>query len=190
MNRIVDNYLISCENSPRLKNYDDLLQSNLLSHVPAIDTRTNPLYVCREHNYVIDIIWYHEHFEEFNGAYGCYMTHHTLWEKIAKMNTPLHAFYCIFEDDVIPRDISKLNSTGYRPYRPIVNLNYRGLDGSEAYVLNSEGARLLITLSNRTITHPVDKYIFKYCRNQFPSMFGSNPCIELAMWSLQTNLKT
>ena len=53
-------------------------------------------------------------------------------------------------------ELKKFYELNYSPNKPLVNLNYRLNNGSDAYVINNEMAKLLLTECNRTLTHSVD----------------------------------
>lgn len=192
-------YIISCCKD-RAQNYTDIQLKNVeVVHFDAIDTRDDPYKVCHDNGYLIDIKHNTPHFNRLSGAFGCWMSHETIWNKIIDNND--NDYYCVVEDDANPDHVMNFLASDYKPEKPIVNLNYRGRPemhavhpkhigyGSEAYVLNRQGAQLLTMVSGKTISSPVDKFIFKHTRELFPYMFAHDAKIDLAGWCNKTTMK-
>ena len=168
-------------------------------HFNAVDTRDDPYKVCHDRGYVIDIKSHTPHFNRLPGAFGCWMSHETIWNEIIDKRDD--DYYCVVEDDADPDHVLNFLASGYKPEKPIVNLNYRGRPemwgvhpkhigyGSEAYILNRQGAQLLTMVSGKTITAPVDKFIFKHTQKLFPYMFTHDAKIDLADCSKKSTMK-
>ena len=176
MDRQIKSYfVISCKDSNRFNRFDNL---DFVNVVPAIDSRIDPIKSCQENNFQIDLLpEFVYHYKKCIGAFGCFMSHHLLWEKIASFDDDF--FYCILEDDVRIGHINKFYELDYSPNKPLVNLNYRLNNGSDAYVINKEMAKLLLTECNRTLTHSVDKFLFEYIVQKYPMMFEQDSHIDI-----------
>jgi len=187
-------YIISCCEA-RAREYAKVKLKNVkIIHFNSVDSREDFYKVCHDNGYTIDIEANSLHFKRRPGAFGCWMSHETIWNEIVDKRDD-DGYYCVVEDDADPDHVINFLSSDYKPEKPIVNLNYRGQpemrigDGSEAYVLNRQGAQLLTMASGKTITRPVDKFIFKHTRKLFPYMFADDAKIGLADWSRKTTMK-
>lgn len=168
-------YVISCEDSNRFHRFDDI---DFVEVVKAIDSRTDPIECCETNNFKIDLKEKHiGHYEKCVGAYGCFMSHHYLWEKISSFDDDM--FYCILEDDIKLSSLKNFYKLNYCPQKPLVNLNYKKHHGSDAYALNKKMADLLIENCNRTLQYPVDKYLFKYFVGKYRGLFKQDSRISL-----------
>lgn len=138
---------------------------------------------------------YNGHFTNEQGAVGCFVSHWEIWKKISKMkNLKTTDYFIILEDDVYIDNVkhvhknfeelavdmfknSKLIASKDQKVR-IAALHYQREHGSEAYLVNQAGAKLLISnIKNMTISMPVDKYIWHFSRNKRPNCFYDYPCI-------------
>ena len=176
MTRQIKSYFVnSCKDSTRFHRFDNL---DFINVIPAIDSRRDPIKSCKENDFKIDLLpEFIYHYKKCIGAFGCFMSHHLLWEKIASFEG--NFFYCILEDDVRIGHLKKFYKLNYCPEKPLVNLNYRLNNGSDAYVLNSEMANLLISECNRTLTHSVDKFLFEYIVQKYPTLFKQDSHIDI-----------
>ena len=111
-----------------------------------------------------------------NGAFGAYLSHYKIWQKIVKDEIE---YSLILEDDINPIDINYLQSSNlmYKQY-DLVNLSYQTLiptedktylqfNGAEAYILSLTGAKKLIAATNNPkylnkIVPYMDKRIINY----------------------------
>ena len=111
-----------------------------------------------------------------NGAFGAYLSHYNIWQKIVKDEIE---YSLILEDDINPIDINYLQSSNlmYKQY-DLVNLSYQTLiptedktylqfNGAEAYILSLTGAKKLIAATNNPkylnkIVPYMDKRIINY----------------------------
>lgn len=160
-------YMITLESSERFKLHyenDDFLRKNI-KKFKAIDSKRNPIDTCNKYNYNIKINEYENHFKKCSGAFGCSLSHFSLYEIIKNHQT--NNYYCVLEDDVEPASLKKfMKSDEYiMPNTPIINLiggANGGINSTAGYLINPAGAELLLKDSNNEITLPHDKYMFKY----------------------------
>lgn len=174
--RIIKSYFaISCNDSKRFHRFDDVEYVEVFE---AIDSRTDPIKCCEDNKFEIEIKEeFIKHYDKCIGAYGCFMSHHYLWEKISSFNNDF--FYCILEDDVRIGQLKKFYELNYFPKKSLVNINYRLNNGSDAYVLNKQMADLLINECNRTLTHSVDKFMFEHIAQMYPNLFEQDSHIDI-----------
>jgi GR25 family glycosyltransferase involved in LPS biosynthesis len=176
MTRQIKSYFaISCKDSKRFHRFDGV---DFVEVVEAVDSRTDPIKCCEDNKFKIKIKKHlNDHFDKCIGAFGCFMSHHYLWEKIASFDDDF--FYCILEDDIRISKLKKFYELNYFPKKSLVNLSHRGKHSASAYVLNKQMADLLINECNRTITHPVDKFMFAYITQMYPNLCEKDSHIPL-----------
>ena len=95
-------YMISLRESDR---FDKLISDKIKSaknfeRFYAIDSRVDPLGVCKANGYRVNLAQDLGHFDKCAGAYGCSMSHFELYKKIAAHGGD--DFFCVLEDDVRP----------------------------------------------------------------------------------------
>jgi len=168
--------MITLESSERFKLHyenDDFLRKNI-KKFKAIDSRRNPIDTCNKYNYNIKIkhVW-EKHFKKCSGAFGCSLSHFSLYEIIKNQQT--NNYYCILEDDVEPSSLKKFMKLDeyIMPNTPIINL-IGGIDTTAGYLINPAGAELLLKDSNNVITTPHDKYMFKYIHKKYKGAVSSS----------------
>lgn len=156
-------YLISLshERSKRFK------KCSFITHINAVDTRKDHSKVLSEFGFEDNTQndKYSRYFNENKGAYGCHLSHYKIWKEISKL--PEETWSLILEDDVNIRDLDKVIKRrringlipDLRRYN-LVNLNFRGCNGSEAYLIKASAAKRLIQLMENKIQIPVDKFLF------------------------------
>jgi GR25 family glycosyltransferase involved in LPS biosynthesis len=179
--------MISLRESNR---FDELISDKIKSaknfeRFYAIDSRVDPLEVCKANGYRVNLVQYPGHFHRCTGAYGCSISHFELYKKIAAHGGD--DFFCILEDDVChdaepiickslvscPSHIKSLDGVNF------VNLIHNHKHSSAAYLLKPSAAQALIDISNNTITRPHDKFLFTITQNCPDIKFISIPCVRL-----------
>lgn len=193
---VVEKYImITLADSNRASTfYSDIPE---LEYHAAIDTRIDPLDVCKQHGWSVDI---HprqkKYFDRANGAYGCSMSHLELYKKIAKL--PTGNYYCVLEDDACPTHLKKHMSEQNHDYpdKPIINIlqDMSWKDSGDphvgpycstgAYLITPEMCRLILKIANNTITHPSDVFIWRYVKHFHPDMYAYIQYMpKLKMWN-------
>ena len=169
--------VISLKNDARRQNFK---ATPFVEFYDAIDTRLNPLEKCKKASVKINLDpFWAKHFRRFNGAYGCFLSHYYLWLSVSQNDR--NTFTCILEDDVKIEDLNPFYLSNFAPTTTITNLTKRNPpdDGSASYLLNKDGADLLIKECNKTIKYPVDKFIFNVIKNKFKNLVSHYPCIGI-----------
>lgn len=165
--------MITLESSDRYSRfYEDKISD--IEKFFAIDSRLDPNLTCNQYGVDINLDdSFKFHFDKCSGACGCFLSHIKVLEKI--QNLPDDIFCGIFEDDIILEELqlfmSKVDHSF--PTRSIINLACDGFDSSASYLVNSFGAKLLLSEFNHCITLPYDKFVFKYCQEKYPQHFFS-----------------
>ena len=169
--------VISLKNHSRRKKFK---QTPFVEFHDAVDTRINPLEECKKAGIEVNLDHrWSKHFRRFNGAYGCALSHYSAWNIVSKINKC--SYTCILEDDVNIEDLNHFNQNTLEPNTIIANLTKRNPpdDGSASYLVNAEGANLLIKEFNKTIQYPVDKFIFNVVQNKFKNSVSHCPLIDI-----------
>lgn len=180
-------YMISLRESDR---FDKLISDKIKSaknfeRFYAIDSRVDPLGVCKANGYRVNLVQYLAHFDKCAGAYGCSISHFELYKKIAAHGGD--DFFCVLEDDVRP-DAESIICKSLVSCPPciksldgvnFVNLIHDHKHSSAAYLLKPSAAQALIDISNNTITKPHDKFLFAITKNCPDIKFISIPCLHV-----------
>lgn len=167
---------------------------NDLDFYLAKDTRLeNNEEAAQKHGFSLDLRpEYRGFFEHEQGAVGCFVSHWGVWQKISRMKQLQQTdYFLILEDDVYMDNVKHFienfedlsidmfkNSKGKDEEARIIALHYRREHGSEAYLINQAGAKLLLSnVDNMTISMPADKYIWNLNKDKHPTCFWEYPCI-------------
>jgi GR25 family glycosyltransferase involved in LPS biosynthesis len=168
-------YMITLDTSSRFeKHYGG--SSSIKSRVtkfPAIDSRQDFQKTCAEKGYKVNVKpEYRKHFDRCKGSYGCTLSHASIYELIK--NKPIEEYYCVLEDDVVPRALEKFIAKEEHvvPANAVVINLIGGINSSAGYLLTAVGAQILLKGLNGEITAPQDKFMFKHCQKRHPSRFS------------------
>lgn len=155
------------DSDSRWKQYENITE---ITKFDAINSKTSDLQsFLKQHDFKFSLKCGFPHYNRCAGAPGCFLSHYYLWEKIALNNSKLNPWYLILEDDVDPQNVSDFlsnrltfNWAKYQKYE-LINLNCRNViwNGSESYLIKPSAARKLIKHCNRTISAPMDMFLFK-----------------------------
>lgn len=162
-------FVITLPDSPRKSRWDKVITSEITLW-PAVDARYSSADALAKYNFNLQPTgqWTTRHgkdhsgyFSKWPGGVGVYLSHWLVWNNI-KNSDP--GWFLILEDDVIIEDVMDFinNGISIKPQTNIVNLNKRGWNGAEAYLINNETSDMLINITNQTITAPVDVFMFYY----------------------------
>ena len=181
-------FLIALEE--RISHYKEL---KFLKVFNAIESREDPLDVVANYGLTVDLQpaddgtdgWV-KYYKEFPGGYGCYISHYFLWEQI--MSYPEDTWCCILEDDASVEDVDAFYKSQFSPDPglDLINLNWRGINGSEAYIIKPSTAGKLVDYCKGAIIAPVDKLLFFLFINECDIKFEQMSCIGQASWSLES----
>lgn len=167
---------IGLKSSARSTRYQDL---KFIKKFLAIDTRIEPELVAKQYGFTVDIIEkYLNHLKKCPGAIGCYISHYKLWETISKLTTGPNIHHVVLEDDMIINNIKRLHKQGIKNDTPVVKLTPGIKTSTGAYCITSEGARLLLSKTNKTITHPIDRWMWSAVKPQMEHMFSQISAIK------------
>lgn len=168
MEKITKYFVVTLIGGPREARWQNI---DFVDIFAAIDTRDNPLQVVKEYGFSFNLGKWRRCFRKEPGAFGCYLSHYLIWEHVAKSRDDKH--YCVLEDDVKLDAVNNFHGSNYIPDRDIVKLSHRlsGPFGTEAYAINRSGANMLIDETNKTITAPVDRFMWGL-KNKHSQLYG------------------
>jgi hypothetical protein len=156
-------FVISLATAGRWANYSHL---PWLQRQDAVDTKnTDPRAAAAEYGLTLNLgTSWHRYFRNNKGATGCFLSHLLLWRRVAQDPDPAR-WYLVLEDDVDVESVARVWAN-YPPAATepgvdaeLVNLNDRGPNGAEAYLLRPPAAAKLLALCGGAITMPLDKYV-------------------------------
>lgn len=181
---LVDSEINSELTSPRSQQWEDYKYCKIF---PAFDSRNGWEKLLDENSFKLDMAKpYSNYLQHHPGGVGCFLSHYKLWEKIAKYRG--HAtldYFCILEDDAVSANVDNLkNNEGeffldLEDLTDIIAIHRRGSTGTEAYLINKEGAKLLLDLCDRTMTCPVDRFMWEHVEVLHPERFSRKPKIYI-----------
>ena len=199
-------YMITLDTSVRFNKYykNSNIITSSVTKFSAIDSRNDFQLKCHEKGYRINLKpKYHKHFKRCKGAYGCTLSHASIYELIK--DKPSHEYYCVLEDDVKPHFLENLikNNNINIPDNALIidlidrtdglsweeavektNMNlerlkrYREVNSTAGYLINSLGAQILLKELNKEITLPHDIFMYEHCQKKYPDIIHKIKLLE------------
>lgn len=125
---------------------------------------------------ILNESWY-DHFSKCPGAYGCFMSHHTIWQQIKTYDNYKNTWFMVVEDDVVVEDVVEFinqpsvhENTQYELINLIKSqcddmskwwLIKGDADSTAAYVIKGSMVDRLLNFNPYIISYPLDKHMFK-----------------------------